>query len=390
MTDNMSVFADDTAGITAASYGYALNDTIAEYGVIKTQNPDDALIDETGAEINPGGTVYADLISFEENSKPYLVIFTANSDTSCAEVHIWKYDSEQGKAVEIAEITKPYNTIQRNRMGEFNIGYNDEKRYISYKEYENNVLISEEYYTVMDSDAVMFVNTPKNVYDVGVMNFNCAYFHPGIDVSNYNKTLDNFFMKLKNDAADSVTYEDISERLKTEYETQIEKVLAKAVGYSDFDIMRFKSMEEYRTALDMPNCSDRFYLITNMYNLGDEIYYVRFSTDRSFYNYTLLRRTDSTEDGYQILKVRADCIPLSDKELENIKADYSRSTLLFKKSRSKMPLKTITAEFDINLPKLDIEKMFDSKIRVPAALIGGGVCLALMTFLWFVIASDDE
>ena len=389
---NVPVQADEIVGRMSAVYGYALNDMIFEYGVMKTENPDDALSDASGAEISPGGIIYADILNFDANTNPYLVIFTANSDTRCAEAHVWRYDEESKKAVKIACLEKSYANLPRDCMGEFNIGYNDEKRYISYKEYENNVPISAEYYTVMDGEAFMYVNPPKNVFDVGVMNFNCAYFHPGVDVSQYNKTLDNFFTALKNAAADSVTYDDIAERLKPNDEASVESVLAKAVCYNDFDITRYQSMEEYRAALDIKTCKDRFYLITNMYNLGNELYYVRFSTDRSFYNYTLLRRSANVENGYQILKVVTDCIPLSDSELKQISRDYSRNTLLFKKAPGSLHLKSKLAleKADWQLPKIPIQKCFDAKIKIPAALLGGGVSLALLTGLWFVLTIDDE
>lgn len=38
-------------------------------------------------------------------------------------------------------------------------------------------------------------------------------------------------------------------------------------------------MDEYQNALNVEPNGDRFYLISEAYNLGDEIYYVRFSTD---------------------------------------------------------------------------------------------------------------
>ena len=392
MPEGTAVYADEIVGRMSAAYAYALNDILLEYGAMKTEAPGEALIDTEGGEISPGGTVYADMVNFDANNDPYMVVFTANSVERTAEAHIWSYDEQMKKAVKIAKLDKSYADIGRNQMGEFNLGYNGDKRYISYKTYENNVLVSEEYYTVMSGETFMYVNTPKNVCDSGIMDFNCAYFHPNVDISYYNKTLNTFFTDLKNAAADSVTIEDIAERLSTEDEAEVENILSKAVCYSDFDILRCKSMQEYRAALDSQNCHDRFYLITNMYDLGDEIYYVRFSTDRSFYNYTLLRRSGSADGGYQILKVITDCIPLSDSELKMIKEEYSRCPLLFKKAHGSLKLKSgISAEnLGIKLPKLNVEKKLDSKVRIPAALIGGGISLALITALWFVLTSDDE
>lgn len=129
-----------------------------------------------------------------------------------------------------------------------------------------------------------------------------------------------------------------------------------------------------------------------MYDLGNEIYYVRFSTDRSFYNYTLLRRSSSAEGGYQILKVATDCIPLSDSELYQAAESYSRCTLLFKEAAGDLRLKSTInlLELNIKLPEVNIEKIFDAKIKAPAALIGGGISLALLTILWFILSTDDD
>ena len=51
------------------------------------------------------------------------------------------------------------------------------------------------------------------------------------------------------------------------------------------------------------------------------------------------------DNGYQILKVRTDCIPLSDRELKQIKADYDRNTLLYKKSKGTLKLSK-TSKYD--------------------------------------------
>lgn len=384
------VFADEIVGRMSASYGYALNDMIWEYGVIKSDNPEQEFFDVSGGKISPGGIVYADVINFDANDNPYLVVFTMNSDTHLGEVHVWKYNEQTKKAEKIAELGKSYSDIPRNRMGEFNLGSNNEKRYVSYKEYENNVLVGEEYYTVIDGDMFMYVNKPKNVYDWGIMNFNSVYFHPNVNVNDYNKPLDTFFSKMKDAAADSVTLDDLAEHLEASDEVKLENILSKAVNYTNFDILNCKTIEDYKSQLNQKNCTDRFYLITNVYNLGDELYYVRFSTDRSFYNYTLLRRTDSLPEGYQILKVNADCIPLSDSELAQIKEEYSRCPLLYKKASGKIRAKKSLEDMGIKLPKLNIEKRFNDGIKLPAALLGGGVGLALITALWFVLTIGDD
>lgn len=376
----------------SAAYGYSLNDMLWEYGVIKSDEPTQEFFDANGGEISPGGIVYADVINFDANDNPYLVTFTMNSDTRAGEVHVWKYNEKTKKSEKIAKLSKDYASITPDRMGEFNLGSNGEKRYVSYKEYENNILVSEEYYTVINGDMFMYVNKPKNVYDWGIMNFNNSYFHPNVNVTDYNKPLDTFFSALKDAAADSVTLEDLADRLDSSDEQRLEGILSEAVNYTNFDILNCKTIDDYNERLSQKTCTDRFYLITNVYDLGDELYYVRFSTDRSFYNYTLLRRTDSLPEGYQILKVNADCIPLSDSELLQIKEEYSRCPLLYKKAPGRIKSKKTSRleAFGIKLPKISIEKKLDEKIKLPIALLGGGVGLALITALWFVLTIGDD
>lgn len=384
-------------GIMASVYGYALNDYISNYGVVSTAVNNECFAMGDEAYMSPnGGIVYADFIKFNENDIPFMVIFLADKNKMCCEVHILRYDDEAKETELIGVISKPYDTIEENFCGEFNIGHFDGKSYISYKTYENHSLINSEYYTVIGNNAFMYVKSPEGISDIGIMDFNSRYFHSGMDLSNYNNTLGAFFKKLKDDTADSVTHEDISERLTLEEEEKLEDALSKAVNYCDFDISRFKSMAEYRVAMDNITNSDRFYLITNMYSLGEEIYYVRFSTDRSFYNYTLLRRSDSVENGYQLLKVRTDCIPLSDFELENIYNTYKRNTLLMKKTKIPLKLEKETKLdkplFNFNLPKINIEKKLSESSKIPAALIGGGICLAILIAVWIILIKiyDDK
>jgi hypothetical protein len=395
ITLDRTAFADEPVGKMSAVYGYVLNDYLATYGAISTSDANGAIYDEEGGVVAPTGVVYGDVVNFDDNENPYLVIYITEGIYKTASCHIWKYNEEKEVAERIAILEKEYDNIDRNRMGEFNLGWNDEKRYITYKEYEDNNVVSSEYYTVIDGDALMYVNNPTDVYEAGIMDFNAYYFHPGIDVSNYNQTLNNFFDSLKNAAADSVTYEDIAERLTSEDEVRVEAVLAKAVSYENFDIDDYDSIDEYQAALNEPTNSDRFYLISNMYNLGDEIYYVRFSTDKSYYNYALLRRSDTAENGYQILRVSTDCIPLADRELKQLKEAYSRNTLLYKKSKGYLKLQKKVKEASgapeaTKTPQIIIDKMIDSRMRIPAACIGGGIAIAFLTILWVFLYGGDE
>ncbi len=375
---------DNENGIMSSVYGYKLNDYLYDYGVVSSHDTNGFIgLNDTELTDENGGVIYSDLIDFNNNGVPVLVIYLMDKNSECFEVHLFGFNKEKAEAELIGIISKSYSEIADGISGEFNIGYNDDKKYISYKTYKNQVLQKSEYYTVIGNDAFMYIKQPAGVEDVGILDFNNSYIHSSMDISLYNKTLGMFFKKLKDDTADSVTQEDISLRLSPDDEALVEDALAKAVNYCDFDISRFKSMAEYKSAMDYTTNSDRFYLISNMYSLGDEIYYVRFSTDRSFYNYALFRRSDSAPDGYQLLKVRTDCIPLSDIELEKIYNEYKRSTLLMKPARGKLDL--LRGEKVFNISSDDTQNKVSSNLRKPVAYIGGGFALVALIAVWVIL-----
>ena len=103
------------------------------------------------------------------------------------------------------------------------------------------------------------------------------------------------------------------------------------------------------------------------------------------------------DNGYQILKVRTDCIPLSDRELKQIKADYDRNTLLYKKSKGTLKLSK-TSKYDdsdglsepTKAPAIHIEKSLKSSTRLPVVCLGGGIAIALLTVLWVYLYSDNN
>ena len=381
------VSADENEGRTASIFAYTLNDYIYTYGTLTTENAGDTF-DFANGDAYPRGVMYSEVINFDADKEPYLVIFIADSEYTVASCHIWRYDKEKDCAERIAILDVNYNQLTDGRVGTFSMGFYEDKRYIIYKTYENDALVSEEYYTAIDGVAYRYLKTPNINEEIGVADFSWRYFHPGTDISHFNKELNNFFDKLKNTAADSVTYEDIAERLSDEDEKHIENVLGTVTGFTDFDIANYTTMDAYREAVDVRPDGDRFYLISEAYNLGDEIYYVRFSTDRSYYNYALLRRSDDAPDGYQILKVRTDCIPLSDRELKQIKTDYDRNTLLYKKAKGTLSL---TENKDSGKkPLINIGKIFDSGMRLPIICVGGGIAVALLTILWVYLYSDND
>lgn len=378
--------ADEPVGKMSSVYAYVLNDYLFTYGSLHTEKAGDTIRGEI-----PNGIVYSDVVNFDNNQNPYLVIFLADAGYQVASCHIWKYDEVKEKAERVAILDVGYGNFADGEGGLFSLGSNNEKRYVIYSALENGVPVHSDYYTVVNGDAFEYVNAPVVLSESGVMDFGRDYFHPDVDISNYNRNIGNFFDSLKNSAADSVTFEDISERLRDEDEAQIEAVLKNAVSFTDFDIANYPSLDSYKKALNVMPGGDRFYLISEAYNLGDEIYYIRFSTDRTYYNYALLRRSDDAENGYQILKVRTDCIPLSDRELRQIKTDYDRNTLLYKKSKGSLSLLRHSKYGEESKPvSIKFEKSISKKSHLPIVCIGGGVAIALLTILWVYLYSDNN
>lgn len=384
--------ADEPVGKMSSVYAYVLNDYLFTYGAMHTDESGSAFTAQAG-NYPPSGVIYGDIVNFDANKNPYLVIFFAESGNTTASCHVWKYNEEKEEAQQIAALDMNYSALPDGHVGVFSLGSSGEKRYIIYETYIDNLPAGADYYTAINGDAFEYVNAPVVMQKTGIMDFSNNYFHSGIDISYFNRTIGGFFDTLKNSAADSVTFEDIAERLSDEDEAQIEAVLKNAVSFEDFDIADYSSMDEYRNALNVPPNGDRFYLISEAYNLGDEIYYIRFSTDRSYYNYALLRRSDDAQNGYQILKVRTDCIPLSDRELKQIKTDYSRSTLLYKASKGSLKLVRASGTDDTKTskePMLKIEKVLNKRTRLPSVCIGGGIAVALLTLLWVYMYSDND
>lgn len=391
-----SAAGDGNVGKRFAMFAYTLNDYIFTYGPYTTQEAGDSVIyGENGSY--PRGVIYSEVVNFDKDKEPYLVIFLADSDYTIASCHIWKYDEQKGKTERIAIIDKNYMTYGDGQVGTFSMGFNGDKRYIVYKVYENDALIRTDYYTAIDGEAFKYIKAPNMQSEIGVADFSNRYFHANVDVSKGNRALHGTFDNYRNCAADSVKYENIADRLSEDDEDRLERVLSDYTGLTNFDIAEYKSDSEYKSALSARPLGDRFYLINEMYRLGDEMYYVKFSTDRSYYNYAILLRTDDTDDGYQILKVRTDCIPLSGKELEEIKTDYDRNTLLYKKAKNKLNLSKPGEVQDsestgkaVKKPVIQFDKLFSKETRLPVICIGGGVAIALLTILWVYLFSDND
>ena len=412
--------ADEPVGKMASVYGYILNDYIESYGVMST-NTEGTLTDSRGNFTNPGGVIYGDVVNFDRPDCPYLVVFLVDNERRTAACHMWMYDDPTEQASRIAIIERNLDDIPDTRIGELSMEWGDNRQYITYREYDNYEISSEKFYTAINGEAFMLINKPANTSYTGIINFNASFVASGINISDYNKSLDNFFCRLKDTASDSVSYADVAGRLLDEEKDKAEKTLINAARYTDFDISRYKTVEEYNKALTMTTSDASFENLKAFYNLGDEIFYAQFDTDKTKYNYAMLRRSDEAETGYQILKSRLDAIPLSDRELKQMKVKYLQSPLIYSKSnqnlrltRAAEPVETETPEVtpitvtiggetmvipvesaepdDSRLiePVISIEKVFDDRVRFPAACIGGGITAALVTILWVYMFSNDE
>ncbi len=395
---NATVFAQIPDRITpvdepnanrSAAYGYVLNDYINRYGVVSNEHPNGFAYPNDNT---PHGVVYADIVNFENNENPYLVLFLCDSPSRTASCHIWGYDEENDRAYQSAAINKSFIPLT-SVTGTYSIGWNGDQRFIVYSELNETSTTYTQYFTVINGETFSYVENPASVNEAPIMSFNAYAFSSQVDISEYNESLSLFFDKLKNTAADSVTFPDIADTLSETDYAELEAYVSSASWLGNFDILDYSSMEEYETALNEKNDGDLFYLISNVYNLGDEMYYVRFSTDRSFYNYVLLRHADHMRK-YQVLRVRMDCIPLSDRELNQLKESHLKSAFLYKKAKAYTG-STITihenSEPVLNIPTvIDVPKVFDKSVRKPAVYIIGAVTVLLVAGLWVYVYKSDE
>jgi len=389
---NTSIFAAQeqpvdkpNAGL-AAVYGYVLNDYINLMGVVSDEHPAGFMENDTPY---PNGIVYADIINFDNNDYPYLVIFTSDAKRGCASCHIWSYSSKYDRAEKIGEIVKRYAPLTKTR-GAFALGWLGERRYITYKEFDETETHKSECYTVINGEAFQYVEGPGAVNEAAVMNFTASTFFSDVNISGYNQALTDFFNKLKDTSAACVTYSDVTDNISREDMSALEASSLTAAALGNFDIFDYASMEEYESALSQRNGAV-FYSVSSVHDLGDEMYYVRFATDQSFYNYALMRRTDRSER-YQILKVRLDCIPLSDRELSALKRDYTKSNLLYKKASVSYaaPEREQSTKL-FGLPKLfSFPRLIDSGISRIAVFAVAALTVLLVTGLWVFMYEDSD
>ena len=178
---NVTVLAETDNGKMSSMYGYVLDDYIRTYGVISDEYPDGSPDSGFGTT----GVVYGDLVQLDNNMPPYLIIYLTEGKYSVAACHIWKYDEELHQAQRIAILEKDYSHMTET-VGEFSLGWTDEKRYVVYKEYKDNQLINSEYYTAVGDDAFRYVNNPAYINESGIMSFDSMHFCSEINDSYYN------------------------------------------------------------------------------------------------------------------------------------------------------------------------------------------------------------
>lgn len=376
----------------ASQFAYALNDTILNNGVISTETTGDYIGVDCDAGQYPQGVIYADLMTFDNNSDPYLLIVRSDSGRGGVYVDVYEYDSVTDDAKLLAVLSKGYN-MDSDIVREIAWGHNNNRRYIVFNDYRNGENIHSEYYTVIDGVMYLSMSEPENTGLSGVISFGRTYLHPEVDVEYFNEHLSIFFSSLKDDSAEEIEYTNILDNISRDETDDLKIVLNKTAGFSTFDIADYDTMAEYALAVKAHDGEAELNAVTHVYDLGEELYYVRYSTDQCFYNGAVLRRTDAVLDHYQILLVKNDFIPFSQRETENIKETYLKNKLLLEKSEESVEVKDKPI---IELSKLKIEKKLDvpqmisSDFKLPIALMGGGVLLGLFVVLCVIIGKNDD
>lgn len=364
----------------SGAFARTLNAAMLNCGIIRTDKPN-GFIDISNTA--PTGVIYADTVTFENGEKPCLIVVYSDGVNGSIAVDIYRYDGDVAELV--TTIRKPYD-IENGHIGEVALAEGGDYRYIVYNEYNGDTKVCEEYYTVISNYAFSRVSPPEEKTLFGIASFTDTYIHPEVDVSNYNHYLTKVFSEFKDGAAKSVTYNDILYSITEEEHNRLSRVLSRTAEFTDqFDIGEYSQMSEYSLAVNKHEGNGKFNAITNVYDLGDELYYIRYSTDLCFYNGTIVRRTDKVTDNYQILNVQNDCIPFMDNELKNLKTAYMKNRLVLEKSQGSMELKNkpIIEVNRLNFDKhIDMPQMVSPNLRKPLALIGGGVILGLFILLW--------
>ena len=373
-------FASETE--YAAPFAKTLNSAMLNCGVVSTSGVGD-YVDIT--KYCPTGVLYADTVNFKNNDDACLIIVYSDGDNRCISTDIYRYNSEEKSAEIITTLKKTYD-ITDGHIAELALADAGDYRYIVYTEYADEDKVAEDCYTVIDNNAFMQITPTNSKETFGILSFTSEYLHSEVDISYYNNPLTVFFSKLKEDASQDVSYTNIIDNITEEEKARLSRVLSRTAEFTEqFDIGNYSQMSQYSLAVNEHNGNGEFNAITHIYDLGDEFYYVRYSTDLCFYNGTILRRTDKVTDNYQILNVRNDFIPFSDTELGNLKSAYMKNRLILEKSNGSIELENepLIEVNKMDFPDVvDIPQLISPSFRVPIALIGGGIILALFILLW--------
>lgn len=338
------------------------------------------------------GVIYSDIVNFTNGSQPCLVIVYSDTERKCISTDIYRYSKKDKSAKIITTVRKPCDITDEN-IAEISLADDGKYRYLAYTEYSGNTAVYEEYYTVIENNAFCRVEPPQKKSLSGILSFTNSYLHPEVDVSYYNEPLSVFFSLLKDYSASNVTYEDILDEITSAERKTLSTVLKRTAEFDyPFDIGDYPTMAEYSLAVNKHNGNGVFNAITNFYDLGDGMYYIRYSTDLCFYNGAVLRRTDKVADKYQILAVRNDFVPFSDTELKSLKEAYLKNRLVLEKSgnaeRTNEPLiKVNKLKFD---KPIKLEQKISPNLRKPLGFIGGGICLGLFILLWVIFTKNND
>ena len=145
--------ADEPVGKMSSVYAYVLNDYLYTYCAMYTEEAGDTLRDNGDGEFALSGVIHSEIINFDANENPYLVIFLADAGYNTASCHVWKYNEQEEKAERIAILDVNYTMLADGQVGGFALGFSNDKRYIIYRVYQDNVLTNSDYYTAIDGDA---------------------------------------------------------------------------------------------------------------------------------------------------------------------------------------------------------------------------------------------
>lgn len=376
----------------ATPFAYVLNDTIYNNGVVSTENTGDYVSVNCDAGQYPQGVIYADLMTFDNNYEQYLVVVRSDSYRGGVFVDVYKYDELTNRVELLTVLSKGYNMAE-GLVREISWGHNATRRYIVFSDYQNGERVHSEYYTVIDGVMYLSMSEPFATELSGVVTFGRTYLHPEVDISYFNDQLSLFFSSLKEYSAEEIEYENILDNITRDEIDDLKIVLNKTAGFSSFDISDYDTMAEYALAVKAHDGEAELNAITHIYDLSEQLYYVRYSTDECYYNGAVLRRTDAVLDNYQILLVRNDFIPFSQSEAEDIKDTYLKSKLLMEKSEDTIQTKDkpLFSFNKLNIEKkIDVPKVISGDMKLPIALIGGGIILALFVALCVIMGKDDE